>query len=372
MHSKITISQSAIQNNVRSIQNLVDRDRAVFILKSNAYGHGLREIFACVKELDIPFLGVNYVNEGVKLREWGYQGRIMMVGPFLKQDMQPAVTHRMELFLGDKTCLVDWVSRKDKPTIHVEFDTGMGRQGFLPSDAQSIIDQIKPFSACVRGVCMHFSNVEDVTEHEYADQQLEKFQRAYDLFVASGFKIERHAASSASAFILDNSRYDLCRIGISLYGFWPSQATKISYAQIHNKDLLSLKPALSWLAPVTSMTQVEAGQFIGYGCTFRARKAMSIAVIPVGYFEGYPRIASGSQAYVLIDGQRAPIVGRICMNMMMVDVSDIPRVCVGQMATLIGQDGAEKISASDVATWSQTIHYELVTRLNAEIPRVVV
>jgi alanine racemase len=136
--------------------------------------------------------------------------------------------------------------------------------------------------------------------------------------------------------------------------------------------VVELKPVLSWRAKITSLNDVAQGQYVGYGCTFKARHAMRVAVVPVGYFEGYPRIASGSQAYVLIHGERCPIVGRICMNMMMVDVTDIAaKVAVGAVVTLIGADGQEYISASDVATWSETIHYELVTRLNPAIERRV-
>jgi alanine racemase len=293
----------------------------------------------------------------------------MVVGPFAPKEMADAATAKIEMFLGHMEGLDAWLASPQKPQLHLEFDTGMSRQGFRPEVADMVADKLAPHKNAVKGVCMHFANVEDVTEHEYAKLQLERFEAAKKAFVSRDFSLLFHAASSASTLILDESRFDLGRVGISLYGFWPSQATKISYKQLHGQ-VLDLQPALAWKSTITSINAVSQGQYIGYGCTFRARHDMSVAVIPVGYFEGYPRQASGSPAYVLIHGERCPIVGRICMNMMMVDITDIKvKTTVGDAVTLIGVDGKETITATDVAAWAETIHYELVTRLNAAIPR---
>lgn len=373
MWNWIEVSRDALVQNVRTFQKLLGHKAAVFVLKSNAYGHGLVETYEAIKGETLPILCTQYLSEAVKLRELGFTGRLLIVGPFVPEDMASAAARQIEMFLGHSEGLQAWLSAPAKPRLHIEFDTGMSRQGFLPSEAAGVASDLEPHKESVAGVCMHFANVEDVTEHSYADTQLERFESSKREFTSRGFTVEAHAASSASALILDSSRFDLCRVGISLYGFWPSLATKISYSQLHGKaDMLELKPALSWRSRITSINQVAAGQYIGYGCTFRARKNMQIGILPVGYFEGYPRIASGSPAYVLIKGERCPIVGRICMNMMMVDMTDLSGVSVGDSATLIGHDGRETITASEVAAWSQTIHYELVTRLNSDIPRRIV
>jgi alanine racemase len=182
----------------------------------------------------------------------------------------------------------------------------------------------------------------------------------------------RHAASSASSLLMRDSHFDLVRLGISLYGVWPSPMTKVSYLQLNSK-VADLKPVLSWKTEITTLKKVHAGQYIGYGCTYRANHEMDIAVLPVGYNEGYPRIAGESPAYVLIKGQRCPIVGRICMNMMMVDVTHVSKkLIIGDEVVLIGPSGDETVSAADIATWSKTIHYELFSKLHPAIPRHVV
>lgn len=369
MWNWLELNADALKHNVKTFHKTLGRERAAFILKANAYGHGLKETYDIIASENPAWIGVNYFYEAEKIRDWGYQGRMIVVGPFVPEDIAPAAKRDVELFLGHEEGLAAWLAAPAKPKLHIEFDTGMSRQGFLPKNAGRIANDLLPHRDLIAGICMHFANVEDVTEHSYADTQLERFEESREEFSKLGFKLLVHAASSASSLILDSSRFDLCRVGISLYGFWPSQATKISYAQLHGKDGFELKPVMSWRTRITSINDVQSGQYIGYGCTFKARHNMRIAILPVGYFEGYPRIASGSPAYVLIHGERCPIVGRICMNMMMVDVTDLKAVAVGETATLIGRDQAESIAASDVAAWSQTIHYELVTRLNPDIPR---
>ena len=368
----IEIHRASLLHNFRIFSQVVSLNKLALVLKSNAYGHGLKQVFEILKSESPAWIALNYVEEGVQLRKLGFTGRILIVGPFLPEQMQTAFQNQLEIFLGHSEGLAEWLHSSNKPCVHVEFDTGMSRQGFRPDDAANIAERLSNDKMLVRGVCMHFSNVEDVTEHDYAKLQMQRFERARGEFVSRRFEFISHAASSASALILDESRLDLSRVGISLYGFWPSQATKISYKQLHG-HLLDLKPVLAWRTKVTSINLVPQGQYIGYGCTFRASHDMRVAVLPVGYFEGYPRMASGSPAYVLIHGERCPLVGRICMNMMMVDVSHTSKlVQVGDVVTLIGQDQSEYISAGDLSGWAQTIHYELLSRLHPAIERRII
>jgi alanine racemase len=369
MMTWIELKAAHVKHNVQVFSELVGKEKLAFVLKSNAYGHGLKEIYEALKSEKPVWLAVNYVEEGRELRALGFQGRILVVGPFVPEDISEAFKNKLEMMLGHKEGLSAWLQAAVKPEIHVEFDTGMGRQGFRPADADDIASRLANDKKLVRGVSMHFANVEDVTEFEYANVQIARFDTVYKVFTGRGFQVIAHAASSAAALILEGSRFDLMRVGISTYGLWPSQATKISYKHLHGA-LIDLKPVLSWRTKITSTNDVPAGQYIGYGCTYKTRHPMRIAVLPVGYYEGYPRIASGSEAYVLIHGERCPIVGRICMNMMMVDITDISdKSNVGDLATMIGADGKEYIAASDVAGWAETIHYELVTRLHPAIQR---
>lgn len=371
MLCRIDISQEALLNNFRAFAGLVGHQHLAPVVKSNAYGHGLEVVYAALKSADPAWYCINYIEEAVTLRSLGFKGRLLVVGPATAQAFVVARQTGAELTLGNFPLLDAWLAHGEGVKIHLKVDSGLSRQGFFPEQMSEVVTKIGRRVQDVVGMGMHFANVEDTTEHEYADEQLRRFDVAHDILKSHGLQILRHAASSAATLLLDGSRFDLCRVGIGLYGLWPSKATRLSWLHGH-KTLIELRPALSWKTQVTTVKQVHAGDFVGYGCTFRAVRDMRVAVLPVGYFEGYPRLASDHSSYVLIAGKRCPLVGRICMNMMVVDVSHLPTVDVGDDVTLIGQDGEEVLAAEEVAAWAQTIHYELVTRLNPEITRHLV
>jgi alanine racemase len=294
------------------------------------------------------------------------------VGPATYDGWDEALNLNAELVVGNQDLLSSWLAAPTKPLLHLKFDTGMGRQGFSPAEAPSLLDTLSDSNSLhkIAGVCTHFANVEDVTDQSYALTQMARFKTAQEVFKQTGLPIHYHCAASASTLILDISHMDLVRVGISLYGLWPSSLTRVSFLQQH-QQLLDLTPVLSWYTQITTLKHIPKGQFIGYGCSYRAVRDMKVAVLPVGYFEGYPRIAGESSSFVLIEGQRCPVVGRICMNMMMVDVTHVDNINVGTLATLIGRDGSETITAGDLAGWAKTIHYEVITRLHPEIPRKI-
>lgn len=375
MLSQISIDSEALRRNYRFFEDRVGRDRLAIVLKSNAYGHGLRQAYEVLAPLKPAWICVNYIDEALKLRGFGFAGRILVCGPFTPAQVAAAAEARADVFVGTEEALEAVLSSREPVAMHVEFDTGMSRQGFAPAAAAQLAKRIAVAAAnrphLLAGACTHFANVEDVLEHEYADKQLELFAAARAAFLAHGLKPLFHAASSASTLILPDSIMDLHRVGISLYGQWPSQATRLSFLN-EAGNVSALQPVLSWRAPLTSVIEIGPGQSVGYGCTFRANRKMRIGVVPVGYYEGLPRAVSGSQAYVLVEGVRCAIVGRVCMNMSMVDVTEVPGAKVGMEATLIGHQGSESISAAEVATWAGTIHYELLARLNPEIPRQII
>lgn len=371
MLCEIKIDGAALRNNFSAFQKLAQGCEIAPVLKANAYGHGISQTFQAIRELKPKWLCVNYTDEASELRALGYKERILVVGPCVARQLEIAANMACDVTIGNFTVLAEWVKMPKPPMAHLKFDTGMGRQGFLPSHMAEVRQAISGREEHIAGISTHFANVEDVTEYEYAKNQLQRFERVREAFKDLGEQLLFHAASSASMLLLANSHFNLGRVGISLYGFWPSQATRISYFQMHD-EVLDLKPALSWKTEITSIKEVAKGEFIGYGCTYRTNQKMKIAVIPVGYFEGYPRIAGEHQSYVLIDSQRCPLVGRICMNMFMVDISHLESSRVGDIVTLIGKDGSEEISAEQLAQWSQTIHYELVSRLHQDITRTLV
>lgn len=368
MRCWIELNANALRHNYRTLKKQAHQAVFVPVIKANAYGHGLHEVYQILSAENPEWLGVNYLFEAKRLREYGFQGEILVVGPIRNQDIQEAYDLRSQVFLGNHSFLKAWLDAPQKPVVHVKFDTGMSRQGFLEQETAEIIKALEPHKNLINGFCSHFANVEDVLDHKYALEQMERFNRIYESFTKCNFKVKRHIASSASTLILQASLFDLVRVGISLYGVWPSSKARLSFMQL-NGNLTELKPVLEWKTEVAALKEVLSGQFIGYGCTYRAVHNMKVAVLPIGYYEGYHRIAGQKFSYVLIRGQRCPIVGRICMNMMMVDVTHVPGIQSDDVVTLIGTDGEETLEAATVAEWAETIHYELFTTLNPEIPR---
>lgn len=370
MRCWIELDSDALIHNFKIIKQQSSPAEPMLVVKSNAYGHGLQQIYEILKKTDASCLAVNYGYEGIKLREIGFTGRLLVVGPPDPAMIAVYAQHKLEIILGDFEFLTEWQRSKTKPNAHLKIDSGMSRQGFLPDVINKVIERIKKDKNHVVGICSHFANVEDVLEHDYANRQLQAFVGCYERCCSMGLDLDAHIASSASALIMPESRFRFARTGISLYGFWPSSKTRLSFLQ-KNNDVAPLKPVLTWLTRISSIKIVKAKQYIGYGCSFRAQQDMIVAVLPVGYYEGYPRLAGEKNSYVLIKGQRCSIVGRICMNMMMIDISHIPSCEVGEKVTLIGDYGDETIHAEEVAAWAETIHYEIVTGLNPEIPRFI-
>ncbi len=368
MHTWIEINKSALLHNFEIFSKILGHRHVAPVLKSNAYGHGIETVYSILADKQPAFICVNYLYEGKLLRSLGYQARILVVGPAMPDELDEAAEIDAEIVIGNETLLQAWLSTRSKPNVHIKFDTGMSRQGFRPSRADHVLDSFAENFDLLAGVCTHFANVEDVTEHNYAQKQLNAFQEVCGTFDNAKPGILKHAASSASALILQESRFDLNRVGIALYGLWPSPATRLSYLQTFHQ-VEELRPVMSWYCRIATVKEIEKNQFVGYGCTFRAHRDMKIAVLPVGYFEGFPRIAGHHQSHVIIQGSRCPIIGRVCMNMMTVDVSHLSEVNVGEKVTLLGEVGGERITAEMIADWSQTIHYEIVSRINPSIPR---
>ncbi|RYZ64425.1 MAG: alanine racemase, partial [Proteobacteria bacterium] len=361
MRCKIILSGDAIRSNYQTFKALVAPSIAIPIIKSNAYGHGLKEVLAALKPDNPPWLGVNYLSEAEELRAEHYKGRILVVGPLSSPQVKRAGELDLDIFLVEPQMLETWFEEKKRPNAHLKVDTGMSRQGFLPEEIPALIPRLKTVRENLVGVCSHFSNVEDVLSQSYALQQLATFERVTSQLKSEGFTdLMEHISASSSALIMPKARFALSRIGISLYGLWPSRTNQLSFMQSQSEKI-ELKPVMQWMTEVAITKKVNAGQFIGYGCTYKALRDMRIAVLPVGYYEGYPRLAS-NRGHVLINGEQCPIVGRICMNMMMVDTTHLTEVRVGTEVTLIGTDGNETIEASTIGDWAETIHYEIVTQ----------
>jgi alanine racemase len=256
--------------------------------------------------------------------------------------------------------------------VHLKIETGTHRQGVAENDVSAVMELIRDSRWLeLEGITTHFANIEDTTDHTFAERQIEAFARVENTLRADwGVAPLRHTACSAAAILFTRTHMDLARIGISLYGLWPSRETYVSCLET-GRPTLSLYPVMTWKTRVAQIKDVPEGGYVGYGCTYRTTRPSRIAVLPVGYYEGYDRELS-SKAHVLVRSKRAPVRGRVCMNMTMVDITDIPAVSLEDEVVLLGHQGEEVIAADQLATWCGTINYEIVSRIHPSLPRVLV
>ncbi len=373
MHCWIELSRGALLHNYDLFTRLLGQTHVIPILKSNAYGHGIEEVFQALQERDPPWLGVTYTSEARILRSLQYKGRILNVGPFNKDDLESSFELETELLMDTEDRIQAWIKLSHRPKIHFKIDTGLSRRGFSLEQLKALAPSLLPYKNEIVGIATHFANVEDVTNTNFAQHQIQKLTQAVTYVKEQGFSsLLTHCSSSAAALLIPAAKFDLSRIGISLYGLWPSEKTRLSFfASSKIPSDIYLKPALSWKTKIFSTREINEGDFVGYGCTFKALHKMRIAVVPVGYYEGYPRLSSGRGAYAIVRGRRCSIIGRICMNMMMIELENCPQAEIGDVVTLLGRDANEEVSAEKMGEWADTINYEIVTRLNPAIPKVL-
>lgn len=376
--SWIELSSCNLRHNIRSLRGLAGKAALSACVKANAYGHGLPEIVRVLQKLgEVEYITVHSLPEAILAREVGWTRKILLLGPLAKSEIEGIFEYDLEPTVFDLKTLSTLgrlAARQNKKIrTHLKLETGTHRQGVTTDELPAFARVYQKHSnLCVPyGASMHFADVEDTIAHSYSTEQLKQFRamlrQMHSLGIAPKLK---HAASSAAMILFENTRLDLVRPGISVYGHWPSKETYLSYRLGGGENNL-FSPVLSWKAHVTQIKKMPADSFVGYGCTYRTTAPTKMAIIPVGYADGYDRALS-NLAHVLVRGKRAPVRGRVCMNLMMVDVTDIKGVRLGDIVTLIGNDGDESITAEQLADWPGTINYEILSRLSPLLPRVVV
>jgi len=372
----VEIDAASFRQNVEAFRSRLGKTELMPVIKSNAYGHGLLPIARLAESLGINWFGVNSVEEGISLRQAGFQQKILVLGyvPLTQAKLAVEYDLRVVVYNPENIRALAEAARRQKKKVylHLKVETGTNRQGIPIKKIGNIWREIKKHPQLVlEGLSSHFANIEDTTDDYYPKFQLENFRQAVDWFKQRDINVPlRHMSCSAASILFPETHFELARVGIGLYGLWPSKETMVS-CRLRGQEALRLKPVLSWRARVAQVKNVARGAYVGYGCTYRTTRPTRLAVIPVGYYDGYDRSLSNA-AYVLIRGKRAPVRGRVCMNFFMVDVTDIPGVKLEDQVTLIGKDGRDKITADQLATLAGTINYEIVSRINPSIPRVVV
>jgi alanine racemase len=371
----IELSAEAIWLNLKEFRRRLDPGAALgAVVKSNAYGHGMLEIAELATSAGADWLCVNNAQEGVRLREAGHRLPILVMGYTPYESLDAVVEHDLRpVVYSEETLrrLSEIAARQDRQIkVHVKIETGTHRQGVPEEEVPGIAGLIRDAPGLdLEGICTHFANIEDTTDHGFAETQIACFGRVREALASAGHEVPVvHAACSAAALLFTRTHLDLARIGISLYGLWPSKETYVSCLE-RGKPALDLAPVLTWKTRVAQIKQVPEGGYVGYGCRYRATRPSRIAVLPVGYYEGYDRGLS-EMAHVLVRGKRAPVRGRICMNMCMVDITDIPGVTQEDEVVLLGTQGEETLTAEQLASWAGTISYEIVSRIHPTLPRL--
>jgi len=367
--SWVEISKSALAHNIKTFRNLIGKDKVLSIaVKANAYGHGLVECSKIFLQNGADVLCVNAVFEAEELRKAGIKSPILIIGYTPISDLSDAVKLNCDLTVYNIETFEALGKLKNTAKVHLKIETGNHRQGVKLDDLPEVVKILKKHrNIQLAGISTHFANLEDRVNHQYALYQLKEFKKAIRFMEENGFAPHyRHCANSAAAILLPEAHFNFVRVGISAYGLWPSDKTEMAAARAGIK--MELKPALTWKTIISQVKEVKKDSLIGYGCSYQMPKDGHIAVIPIGYYDGYVRMLSG-RAHVLIHGKKAPVIGRVCMNMIMADVTDIPSAKLEDEVVLIGSSGKEKITAEEMGEWSHTINYEVTTRINERIVR---
>ncbi|MFN2448539.1 MAG: alanine racemase [Candidatus Baltobacteraceae bacterium] len=372
MIGAVHIARDALQENARSLAAFIAPCDPAFVVKANAYGHGLVETARTLE----PFtkrLCVYSVQEALALRSAGIRCAIFAMGPVETSALDDAIAGRIELALWDTGCYLRALTnaaraRNARCAVHVKIDTGVARLGLEPQKAPSAIEGfLRTREIHVTGIFSHLAAAEEL-DSPFTASQLEKYNGVLSAIgpalQPAGAKPLRHIAASAAAMLWPQTRLDFARTGIALYGIWPSAQTR----EAMNGSALQLRPALSLHSQLVAVRDVEAGTAVGYGGTYHAPASTRIGVVPLGYADGIPRAFSNRGAF-LAGGARCPIAGRVCMNMTMIDLAAAPQARPGSAVTLLGRDGDAEIGAADWAAWAQTIEYEILARLPEHLPR---
>ena len=376
------IDVTAISHNVAELRRITHPDAELMIaVKANGYGHGAVETARAALAGGATRLGVARVEEALELRKAGIEAPILICGytppaqapQLAAQDLWASV-----FSLEGARRLSSALKKNQRLVIHLKLDTGMGRLGLLPDPPRTdAIDGTRPrqrtvneivhigrlHNLALEGIWTHFA-ASDAADKSYTQIQLEHFKRLVGEVEEAGLTIPIHHAANSGAIIdLPQSHMDMVRAGITAYGLYPSDNVK--------KKRLDLKPALQLKARIVHLKRVPQGAKISYGCTWEAKHATNIATIAVGYGDGFSRALSNRGA-MLVGGKRAPIIGRVCMDLTMIDVGINTEAKVGDEVVIIGRQGDQMITTDEIAQKLNTINYEVVTNLMARVPRVFV
>ncbi|MFW5943748.1 MAG: alanine racemase [Bacteroidota bacterium] len=378
--SVIEINRSALIHNLNFLHNYLGSDTKVSsVVKANAYGHGIEQFVPIAESAGIDHFAVFSGDEAKRVYHVKQDASdIMIMGWMNQEEIEWAVKNGVEFFVFEQDKLEEALELakrfNTKAIIHIEVETGMNRTGFSQKALHKVVKLINshPEYFHVRGLCTHYAGAESIANHVRVQKQIKKYNRVYKWIINRGITPElRHTACSAAAIVYPKTRMDMVRVGILQYGFWPSPETFIHFVHKRMEKSEVLKRVLKWKSQIMSIKNVKEGEFVSYGTHYMAQEEKTIAIIPVGYSHGYSRSLS-NQGRVLIHGHRVPVIGIVNMNMLIVDVTQVPDVQKGDEVVLIGDQEGVTITLASFADFNNQLNYELLARLPLNIPRKII
>ncbi|MEK7280113.1 MAG: alanine racemase [Nitrospirota bacterium] len=359
------IDLDALSHNYNQLKGIVGKDVSVApVIKADAYGHGAVRVSTRLEKEGTDMFIVAFVEEGIELREAGIKTPILIAGAFLPEDSGQIIKWNLTPMVFT-ICQIDALDSSAKRfdrriKVHIKVDTGMGRLGLVPEDLAGFAGEItKRKNMAIEGIMTHFAQA-DIEDNEFAIRQLNVFNGVLEELRRNGYNPPViHSANSAAIICLKESHFNMVRPGLMLYGVFPIDKTWD----------IGLKPVMSLRSKVVQVKRIPEGCSIGYGKSFITRRETQIATVPIAYAVSYSRRLSNS-GNVIIRGKKAPVVGNVCMDMTMVDVTDHRGVCVGDEVILMGRQGDELIAAEDLARLTGTIPYEVLSCIGKRVPRV--
>ena len=388
----IEIDKKAVAHNYLAFRDYLDKNslenktiervKILSVVKSNAYGHSLIEFAQEQVKLGADFLGVDSVIEAITLRKVGIKIPILVLGYTLPEMIDEAAKKNISITISNFESLKAVIEANVKIRIHIKIDTGMYRHGFMPDEILEVIKKLKnnnpsqtksqfdgAGNIIVEGLYTHFSMAKDPIYPTQTKLQAEKFQKCRNAFLKVGFTPICHASATSGMLVFKDAYFDMVRIGIGLYGVWPSAETKLYF-----EKSFSLKPVLSWKTIIAETKKVNKDSRVGYDGTAVIKKDSVLAICPIGYWHGYPRALS-NVGYVLVSGEKAKVVGRVCMDIIVIDITGIKNVKVGDEVVIIGKSRnptsaiRREITADEISLLLGASTYELLTRINPLIKR---
>jgi alanine racemase len=376
--SIIELCQSALEQNLKFIRKQMGKEVIISsVVKANAYGHGIEKIVPILEYCGIKHFAVFSADEAYRVKTVLSSNKdIMIMGYIPNSEFEWVINNGIEFYVSDskRAKYAAAIARKlnKKAIIHIDLETGMNRTGLNETDLPKAINIIKnnKDQFHIRGICTHFAGPESISNYVRIQNQFKHYKELVSTLKKEGIHADiLHTACSAAAMTYPETRLDMVRIGILQYGFWPSQETFIHYIHDKTNKRDPLKRVLQWKSKIMDVKKVKQGEFIGYGNYYQAYKNMCIAIIPIGYYNGFSRALS-NQGKVLINNQRVSVIGMVNMNMIVGDVTKLKDVKIGDEVVIIGRQGKHQLSVASFSELSNLVNYELLTRLPTDINRI--